>query len=60
MNYSLILFILGSLLKVEGCFLLLPVLVDLFYKENVISSYLLVAGVCLILGGLASHKSPER
>ena len=44
MNYSLILFILGSLLKVEGCFLLLPVLVDLFYKENVISSYLLVAG----------------
>ena len=60
MNYSLILFILGSLLKVEGCFLLLPVLVDLFYKENVISSYLLVAGVCLILGGLASHKRPER
>lgn len=60
MNYSLILFILGSLLKVEGCFLLLPVLVDLFYKENVISGYLLVAGVCLILGGLASHNWPER
>lgn len=60
MNYSLVLYIVGSLLKFEGCFLLLPVIVDFFYGEKAISSYLLSAAICFILGGLAARKRPEK
>lgn len=60
MNYSLMLFIIGSILKVEGCFLLLPVFVDLFYREKTASSFMLVAAACLILGSLATWKKPKN
>lgn len=58
MNYSIILYILGCLLKFEAGFLLLPVLIGIIYKEDTIFSYLAVAAICLVLGLLLSHKKP--
>ena len=58
MNYSIILYILGCLLKFEAGFLLLPVLIGIIYKEDTIFSYLAVATICLVLGLLLSHKKP--
>ena len=60
MNYSIILYILGCLLKFESGFLLLPVLVGIIYKEDTIFSYLSVAAICLILGMILSYKKPEN
>lgn len=60
MNYSIILYILGCLLKFEAGFLLLPVLIGIIYKEDTILSYLAVAAVCLILGLLFTHKKPTN
>ncbi|MCI5872455.1 MAG: TrkH family potassium uptake protein [Clostridiales bacterium] len=58
MNYSMVLYILGYMLKFESAFLMLPFLVGLIYSEDTSLSYLVVAVVCLVLGGLLTHKKP--
>jgi len=58
MNYSIILYILGHVLKFESAFLLVPVVVGLFYKEKEVFAYLFVSAVCYIIGRLLSHKKP--
>lgn len=58
MNYSMVLYILGYMLKFESAFLMLPVLIGIIYKEDASLSYLAVAAVCLILGLLLTRKKP--
>ena len=60
MNYSIILYILGCLLKFEAGFLLLPVLVGIIYKEDTLLPYLAVSALCLLLGFLFAHKKPDN
>lgn len=59
MNYSIVLYILGCVLKFESAFLVLPALVGLIYHEHASVSYLAVAVLCLILGVLLTHKKPR-
>ena len=59
MNYSIVLYILGCVLKFESAFLVLPALVGLIYGEHASVSYLAVAVLCLILGVLLTHKKPR-
>lgn len=59
MNYSIILYILGWVLKFESAFLLLPAIVGIIYRETTVSSFLITAGLCLLLGSLLSHKKPS-
>lgn len=59
MNYSIVLYILGYVLKFESAFLVLPALVGLIYREHASVSYLAVAVLCLILGVLLTHKKPR-
>lgn len=59
MNYSIVLYILGCVLKFESAFLVLPALVGLIYREHASVSYLAVAVLCLILGVLLTHKKPR-
>ena len=59
MNYSIVLYILGCVLKFESAFLVLPALVGLIYREHASVSYLSVAVLCLILGVLLTHKKPR-
>ncbi|EEV00315.1 TrkH family potassium uptake protein [Roseburia intestinalis] len=59
MNYSIVLYILGCVLKFESAFLILPALVGLIYREHASVSYLAVAVLCLILGVLLTHKKPR-
>ena len=58
MNYSIILYILGCVLKFESAFLLLPAIVGFIYKENAAFSYLFTAALCFIAGAIMSHKKP--
>lgn len=58
MNYSIIIYILGCMLKFESAFLLLPAIVGLFYGENEIFAYLITAALCLVIGVLLSHRKP--
>ena len=59
MNYSIVLYILGCVLKFESAFLVLPALVGLIYREHASVSYLAVAVLCLILSVLLTHKKPR-
>ena len=59
MNYSIVLYILGCVLKFESAFLVLPALVGLIYREHASVSYLAVEVLCLILGVLLTHKKPR-
>lgn len=59
MNSSIIRYILGSVLKIEGGLLLLPCLVALCYQEKVGVYYLIVAAVCLLLGLGMTWKKPQ-
>ncbi len=59
MNYSIIRYILGTVLKFESLFLLLPVFVGVFYGEKTIWYFFAVAFMCLGLGALLSFKKPR-
>ena len=59
MNYSIVLYIFGCVLKFESAFLVLPALVGLIYREHASVSYLAVAVLCLTLGVLLTHKKPR-
>lgn len=60
MNGSIIRYILGYVIKLEGIFLLLPTLVSIIYKENVGLWYLAVALLCLLLGFFITLKKPSN
>lgn len=58
MNYSIILYILGCVLKFESAFLLLPALVGFIYHESAAFAYIASAALCFAVGFLLSHKKP--
>jgi len=59
MNSSIIRYILGHVLKIEGIMLLFPCLVAVIYREQVGFCYLGVSFLCLMLGFLMTLKKPE-
>lgn len=59
MNYSIIRYVLGTVLKFESLFLLLPVFVGIFYGEKSAWFFLAVAFMCLATGGLLSFRKPK-
>ncbi|MGN0335543.1 MAG: TrkH family potassium uptake protein [Lachnospiraceae bacterium] len=58
MNYSVIFYILGHILKFEGIFLLLPMVVGMIYREEAFIAYLICAILCYVLGLLITRKKP--
>ncbi len=58
MNYGIIMYILGCVLKIEGVFLILPFGVGLMYGENEAWAYLIISVVCLALGFLITLHKP--
>lgn len=58
MNYSIIRYIVGWVLKFEAGFLCLPALIGLLYLEQDSLSYLFTAAVCLAGGVLLTIKKP--
>lgn len=59
MNKSIIRFILCRVLQFEGLFLLLPVIVSIFYKENTGLIFVAISVGCLALGTLGAHFKPK-
>ena len=58
MNSSIIRYVLGQVLKIEGILMLLPCLVALIYQESVGFYYLVTALLCMTLGFLMTFKKP--
>ena len=59
MNISIIRYILGQVLRLEGLFLLLPCIVALIYRETSGLSFLATALLCIMLGTLMTYKKPS-
>lgn len=60
MNYGVVFYILGWILKAQAAFLIAPFGVGLIYQESSAWSYLITAGICLVTGILLSIKKPKK
>ncbi len=60
MNYKMVLKTVGRLLWAEAAFLCLPLLVSLYYKENLFHIYLIVIGLLAGAGALMNLPKPEK
>ncbi|MBO4506184.1 MAG: TrkH family potassium uptake protein [Lachnospiraceae bacterium] len=60
MNYGVIIYILGALMKAEAVFLMFPFVVGLIYREDTAWSFLITAAICLVLGIVMSLKKPKK
>ena len=60
MNYSMIIFILGHLLRYEAIFMLLPTLTGFIYGEQESVAFLCVSLVTFLLGTVLSCKTVKN
>lgn len=60
MNYSMIIYILGWVLKIEGLFLLPPCIVALIYREKSGYAFLITMAICLVIGFTVTQKKPRN
>lgn len=60
MNYSIIIFIIGWILKLEAVFMLLPCATALIYRESEITAFLITMAVCLAVGIPLTRKKPGK
>lgn len=62
MNFSIIIFVLGNILKVEGLLLSVPFIISLIYKESMNNTYgfLIVMAILFVIGVLTTIKKPEK
>ena len=61
MNYNMISYVLGSLLRVEGILMSIPMVLAFVYGETAAQkAFLITVVVCLALGTLIRHKEPEN
>ena len=59
MNFSIIRYILGHIIKLEGFFILLPCIVALIFHEKELFTYLAIAVICILLGSLLTFKKAK-
>ena len=61
MNYKMIRYTLGLVIRFEAVFLCIPIITALIYREwQSLYTFIAVAGICLCLGFFASFKKPEN
>lgn len=59
MNTSIIRYILGHIIKLEGFFMLLPCVIAVIFHEKELFTYLAMAVVCILLGSLLTLKKAK-
>lgn len=59
MNTSIIRYILGHIIKLEGFFMLLPCVIAIIFNEKQLFTYLAISVVCILLGSLLTMKKAK-
>lgn len=59
MNTSIIRYILGHIIKLEGFFMLLPCVIAIIFNEKELFTYLAMAVACILLGSLLTIKKAK-
>ena len=61
MNLSMVFYILGRVLTIEGALLVLPLSVSLAHREwHSVYAFLITIGICLLVGLLLSFRKPKK
>ena len=60
MNLSIVRYILGQVIRLEGILLLLPCMVGLIYRENCTIYFAVSVLICLLCGTLLSFRKPSN
>ncbi len=60
MNLAVVFYMLGWVLLCEGALMLLPALVSILCRDGSLSSILIAAGICLVVGGLLILRKPKK
>ena len=60
MNYSIIVYIIGWILKAEAALLVLPALTAIIYKETAIWSFVITILICFGIGMLLTWKKTKK
>ncbi len=60
MNYRIIIFIIGWVLKIEAVFMILPVITGIIYKESSVIAFVVTGLISFLLGAVLSWKKPKH
>lgn len=60
MNYRIVAFIIGWVLKIEAVFMILPILTGMIYREKAVSAFVISGLISFGLGVLMSWKKPKH
>ncbi len=60
MNYKIIVYIIGFVMKIEAAFMLLPIVTALIYRESSVWAFVITGSVAFVLGTLLSFKKLEK
>lgn len=60
MNYRIIIFIIGWVLKIEAVFMLLPVLTGILYRESAVTAFVISGVISFVLGMVMTWKKPKQ
>ena len=60
MNYSIIIYIIGMILKIEAVFMALPAITALIYQETSGVTFLITIALCLVIGLPLTRKKPDK
>ena len=60
MNYKMVLYVLGQLMKVEAAILALPLIVSVIYEENTGPAFLAVIALLLVMSIAMTAKKPKN
>ncbi|MBP1544714.1 MAG: TrkH family potassium uptake protein [Oscillospiraceae bacterium] len=60
MNYKMVTYILGWIMIFEAIFMAVPSITAVIYGESALWSFLITAGICLVIGGLLTMKKRKK
>ena len=59
MNYGMIIYILGYIMKVESAFMLIPMIISAFYNEKSVVAFIITIIILLVTGFTCTLKKPR-
>lgn len=60
MNYRIIIYIIGWVLKIEAAFMLLPIVAGILYQEPALWAFVAAGALCLAAGFSLTFRKPKR
>ena len=60
MNYGMIIYILGYIMKVESAFMLIPMIISAYYDESSVVAFIITTIILLVIGIACTLKKPKN